>query len=73
MGIATAIIAIGIIVTTAFGSEKIGRKFETVGPPVEPAPKDLEAGGGFEKSSIDGVKAAEHNDHNGHKEHKEHS
>jgi hypothetical protein len=68
MGIATAIIAIGIIVTTAFGSEKRGRKFETVGPPLEAAPKDLEAGGGLEKSSTDGVKAAENNEHKEHSE-----
>lgn len=29
MGVATAIIAVGIMVTTAFGPEKRGRKFET--------------------------------------------
>ncbi|KAF2748553.1 carboxylic acid transport protein [Sporormia fimetaria CBS 119925] len=34
MGIATAIIALGIIVTTALGPEKRGREFETVGPPI---------------------------------------
>jgi len=32
MGIATAIIALGIAVTTAFGPEKRGRHFERVGP-----------------------------------------
>lgn len=30
MGVATAIIATGIMVTTAFGPEKRGRRFETV-------------------------------------------
>ncbi|KAJ5675659.1 hypothetical protein N7462_008556 [Penicillium macrosclerotiorum] len=48
MGIATAIIATGIVVTTAFGPEKRGRRFENVvaavqeTSPVKPA--DLEAG-----------------------------
>ena len=44
MGIATAIIAIGIAVTTAFGPEKRGRHFETVGPPVAYVEKDIEQG-----------------------------
>ncbi|KAF2010576.1 MFS general substrate transporter [Aaosphaeria arxii CBS 175.79] len=45
MGIATAIIALGIAVTTALGPEKRGRKFEVVGPPVaESVAKDIEAG-----------------------------
>jgi MFS family permease len=43
MGIATAIIATGIVVTTALGPEKKGRKFE--GPPVSPVvAKDIEEG-----------------------------
>lgn len=62
MGIATAIIAMGIVVTTAFGSEKRGRKFETVGPPVVVAPKDLEQRGDLEKTSTEGAKAAEHSE-----------
>jgi MFS family permease len=32
MGIATVIIALGIVVTTMFGPEKRGRKFENAGP-----------------------------------------
>ncbi|KAF2727536.1 putative carboxylic acid transporter protein like protein [Polyplosphaeria fusca] len=45
MGIATAIIATGIIVTTAFGPEKKGRHFEEVGPPVAVGQaKDIEEG-----------------------------
>lgn len=45
MGVATAIIATGIAVTTALGPEKRGRKFETVGPPVAAViAKDLEEG-----------------------------
>lgn len=45
MGIATAIIALGIAITAALGPEKRGRHFETVGPPVaEVLPKDIEEG-----------------------------
>ena len=45
MGIATAIIALGIAVTAALGPEKKGRHFETVGPPVgEVVAKDIEEG-----------------------------
>lgn len=45
MGVATAIIATGIAVTTALGPEKRGRHFETVGPPVaEEVIKELEDG-----------------------------
>ncbi|KAJ4299995.1 hypothetical protein N0V90_005243 [Kalmusia sp. IMI 367209] len=45
MGIATAIIALGIAVTAALGPEKKGRHFETVGPPVAPVvAKDIEEG-----------------------------
>lgn len=44
MGIATAIIALGIAVTAALGPEKKGRHFETVGPPVAVAAKDVEEG-----------------------------
>ena len=46
MGIATAIIALGIVFTTAMGPEKKGRHFEEAGPigaNLEPA-KDLEYG-----------------------------
>lgn len=53
MGIATAIIAIGIAVTTAFGPEKRGRHFETARPAgmnleceVDEQSKDIEAGYG---------------------------
>lgn len=48
MGIATVIIALGIAVTTAFGPEKRGRKFELVGPAgaqsAAVVPKDIEEG-----------------------------
>lgn len=45
MGIATAIIALGIAITAALGPEKKGRHFETVGPPIaEDIPKDIEEG-----------------------------
>jgi MFS family permease len=45
MGIATAIIALGIVVTVALGPEKKGRHFETVGPPTAAdIPKDIEEG-----------------------------
>lgn len=45
MGIATAIIATGIAVTTALGPEKRGRHFEVVGPPVAAdVGKDIEEG-----------------------------
>ena len=48
MGIATAIIALGIIVTTAVGPEKRGRKFETVASLVvdvdSTTTKDIEEG-----------------------------
>lgn len=53
MGIATAIIATGIAVTTAFGPEKRGRHFETARPAgmnleseVDEKSKDIEAGYG---------------------------
>lgn len=45
MGVATAIIALGIVVTAALGPEKKGRKFEAVGPPIEAEEvKDVEKG-----------------------------
>jgi len=45
MGVATAIIAIGIMVTAALGPEKRGRKFETVASlVVDVSPKDIEEG-----------------------------
>lgn len=48
MGVATAIIALGIAVTTAFGPEKRGRHFEAakVAGVVEEPVKDVEAGFG---------------------------
>lgn len=62
MGIATAIIALGIVVTTALGPEKRGRKFESVGPPIVVAPKDLEEGVMAEKERANGASAIEHNE-----------
>ena len=52
MGIATAIIALGIAVTAAFGPEKRGRHFEKALPAgvVLTEPKDLETGQMHEKS-----------------------
>lgn len=45
MGVATAIIAIGIAVTTAFGPERCGRKFGEEKPAgVVEEPKDFEEG-----------------------------
>jgi hypothetical protein len=48
MGVATAIIVLGIVFTTAFGPEKKGRHFETAGPigaqDLTAAPKDIEQG-----------------------------
>ena len=49
MGVATAIIAMGIVVTTAFGPEKRGRRFESAVTGVdnsaaEKKAKDLEEG-----------------------------
>lgn len=48
MGVATAIIAVGIAVTTAFGPEKRGRHFEAakVAGAVEEPVKDVEQGFG---------------------------
>ncbi|WEW55351.1 hypothetical protein PRK78_000781 [Emydomyces testavorans] len=46
MGVATAIIAVGIVVTTAFGPEKRGRQFElarAAGVVESPQAKDIEA------------------------------
>jgi sugar phosphate permease len=59
MGVATAIIAIGIAVTTALGPEKKGRHFETAGPigaNLEPV-KDIETGS--VQSEKDGARAVE--------------
>ncbi|ORY13900.1 carboxylic acid transport protein [Clohesyomyces aquaticus] len=54
MGIATAIIATGIIVTTTFGPEKRGRHFEVVGPPgVGVVMKDIEEGMDDEKDTVE--------------------
>jgi sugar phosphate permease len=59
MGVATAIIAIGIAVTTALGPEKKGRHFEQAGPigaNLEPV-KDIETGS--MQSEKDGARAVE--------------
>lgn len=59
MGVATAIIATGIIVTTAFGPEKRGRRFETAVAGVNPNPaaeqkvKDIEAGFELERKATE--------------------
>ena len=42
MGVATAIIAMGIVVTTAFGPEKRGRRFETAVAGLQSARSDKE-------------------------------
>jgi putative sialic acid transporter len=56
MGIATAIIAMGIVVTTAVGPEKRGRHFETVGPPgTEHLEKDIEERGSSDEKSGSGL------------------
>jgi MFS family permease len=58
MGVATAIIALGITFTTAFGPEKKGRSFETAAPiGAQEVPKDLEEGSIH--SEKNGVKAIE--------------
>lgn len=62
MGVATAIIAVGIMVTTAFGPEKRGRRFETVVAGVEETPAkkiDLEAGGDENKAQDEMVELAD--------------
>jgi putative sialic acid transporter len=54
MGVATAIIAVGIMVTTAFGPEKRGRKFETAVAGLDeqnPKEADLEKGHELEKKA----------------------
>lgn len=53
MGIATAIIATGIAVTTAFGPEKRGRKFEEIASASVALPKDIEAGRADSNASRD--------------------
>jgi hypothetical protein len=53
MGVATAIIALGIAVTAAFGPEKRGRKFElaaAAGSSAFVKPKDLEQAGAVPKA-----------------------
>ncbi|KAH8626921.1 hypothetical protein IG631_18939 [Alternaria alternata] len=68
MGVATAIIAIGIAVTTAIGPEKKGRHFEEAGPigaNIEPV-KDIESGSIH--SEKDGAKAVEVIDGSNHNE-----
>ncbi|KAF1837160.1 carboxylic acid transport protein [Decorospora gaudefroyi] len=60
MGVATAIIVVGIVVTTALGPEKKGRHFEEAGPigaNVDTFGKDVETGS--VSSEKDGVKAME--------------
>ncbi|KXG53785.1 Major facilitator superfamily domain, general substrate transporter [Penicillium griseofulvum] len=62
MGVATAIIAFGIMVTTAVGPEKRGRRFETVVAGVdETATKtmDLETGAGDHKPSDQTIEMAD--------------
>ncbi|EEP77144.1 hypothetical protein UREG_01993 [Uncinocarpus reesii 1704] len=64
MAVATAIIALGIAVTTAFGPEKRGRKFElarAAGAVEFPEPKDIEQGSekGQEKGDVGPVKVEE--------------
>ena len=57
MGVATAIIAVGIAVTTAFGPEKRGRQLElarVAGAAVEDEPRDIEEGSMDEKRSVKG-------------------
>lgn len=54
MGIATAVIALGIACTAAFGPEKRGRRFEdatAAGAVVLPLTKDIE--GGFVETEMD--------------------
>jgi hypothetical protein len=57
MGVATAIIATGIMVTTAFGPEKRGRRFETAVAGVENASSekvhDLEKGHELEHKAVE--------------------
>lgn len=49
MGVATAIIAVGIAVTAAFGPEKRGRRFEAAVTGVEqPEPKKIDLEDGLE-------------------------
>lgn len=59
MGVATAIIVLGIVVTTALGPEKKGRHFEEAGPIGAniTAPKDIETGSIH--SEKNGAKAVE--------------
>jgi sugar phosphate permease len=61
MGVATAIIAIGIAVTTAVGPEKKGRHFEEAGPIGANLvhPKDVEQGSIGEKDGARAVEVAE--------------
>ncbi|KAI9924933.1 hypothetical protein ASPWEDRAFT_118818 [Aspergillus wentii DTO 134E9] len=62
MGVATAIIALGIAVTTAFGPEKRGRKFETAVAGVEQRTQkeiDLEEGFDDQKASDERIEKAE--------------
>jgi SHS family lactate transporter-like MFS transporter len=56
MGIATAIIAIGIAVTTAFGPERRGRKFELAMPA---GVQEMEIRGKLDAESQVGVDKAE--------------
>lgn len=51
MAVATAIIAVGIVVTTAFGPEKRGRQFESAITGMEqPGPKQIDLEDGLEES-----------------------
>lgn len=63
MGIATAIIAVGIAITTALGPEKKGRHFEEAGPighQAEPV-KDIETGSFNEKDSTHAMEVVDAN------------
>jgi sugar phosphate permease len=57
MGVATAIICLGIAITTALGPEKKGRHFEDAGPIGSnmPIPKDIEHGSVSEKGGAQAV------------------
>ncbi|OQE39018.1 hypothetical protein PENCOP_c007G07546 [Penicillium coprophilum] len=63
MGVATAIIALGIMFTTAVGPEKRGRRFETVVAGVDEAANaksmDLETGAGDHKPSDETIEMAD--------------
>lgn len=62
MGVSTAIIVVGMVVTTAFGPEKRGRRFESAVVGVEETPAkeiDLEASGESEKAREEMIELAD--------------